>query len=164
MEIQKAQIENIDDILLIIDEARAIMRESGNMTQWSDGYPSREVITTDIDLNQAFVCIEGNQLVGYFCFIYGDDPDSNYHVIEAGKWLNDKPYGVIHRLASGRKIKGIAQKAFEYAFSVSNNIRVDTHHENLPMQNFLKKNEFIYCGIIYVSDGTPRDAFQKTIA
>lgn len=160
MEILPAKPTDIKAIMDIIETARQIMRENGNMTQWV-GYPSGELIAEDIRLNQAFVCWQDGQIVGYFCLITGSDPDPNYRVIEDGQWLDEKPYGVIHRLASGRQVKGVAQAAFDYAFSVVDNVRVDTHHDNLPMQNFLKKNGFTYCGIIYVNDGTPRDAFQK---
>ena len=163
MEVKKASPENIVDILQIVDQARAIMRENGNMTQWNNGYPSGEIILNDINESHAFVCISDSEIVGYFCFIKGDRPDPNYDIIEGGAWLNNDPYGVIHRLASGRKVKGIAQKAFDFAFSEIKNIRVDTHHDNVPMQQFLKKIGFKYCGIIYVSDGTPRDAFQKQV-
>ncbi|MFY0482019.1 GNAT family N-acetyltransferase [Flavobacterium sp. PLA-1-15] len=162
MQIQEATKVNIDTILNIIDQARIIMRENGNTTQWTNGYPSRETILEDIANKHAFICSADNEVVGYFCLMLGDNPDPNYTIIE-GNWLNDKPYGVIHRLASGRTHKGIAQKAFDFAFTKTNNIRVDTLHENIPMQNFLKKNGFVYCGVIYVSDGTPRDAFQKVI-
>lgn len=161
MEVKEATLADVDAILDIIDEARAIMRETGNATQWGNGYPSREVIAGDINAGHGFVCSVDGTIVGYFCFMQGKDVDPNYLVIEGGQWLNDKPYGVIHRLASGRKVKGIAQASFDFAFSRINNVRVDTHHENVPMQNFLKKIGFTYCGIIYVSDGTPRDAFQK---
>lgn len=162
MHIQQAATAYIDKILTIIDEARTIMRENGNTTQWTNGYPSSETILEDITNEQAFVCIADDEVVGYFCLMLGDNPDSNYNIIE-GNWLNDNPYGVIHRLASSRAVKGIAQKAFNFAFTKTNNVRVDTLHENIPMQNFLKKNGFTYCGVIYVSDGTPRDAFQKVI-
>lgn len=160
MYIQQATTADTNKILTIIDEARTIMRENGNMTQWTNGYPSRETILEDITNEHAFVCIEGEETVGYFCLMLGKNPDTNYNIIE-GNWLNENPYGVIHRLASGRTVKGIAQKAFDFAFTKTNNIKVDTLHENIPMQNFLKKNGFEYCGVIYVSDGTPRDAFQK---
>lgn len=156
-------MENIDTILEVIDEARAIMRETGNASQWGNGYPSREVIAADIASGNGFACVLDREIVGYFCFMQGHEIDPNYLVIEGGQWLNDKPYGVIHRLASGRKAKGIAKASFDFAFSKINNIRVDTHHDNIPMQNFLKKTGFIYCGIIYVADGTPRDAFQKDL-
>jgi hypothetical protein len=163
MEVRQAIPEDIAKILEIIDEARVIMRENGNLTQWADGYPSQDTILADIENGHGFVCTVADEITGYFCLMTGDDPDPNYRVIEAGKWLDNKPYGVIHRLASGRKVKGIAQLAFDFAFSRIGNIRVDTHHDNIPMQNFLKKHGFDYCGIIYVSDGTPRDAFQKRI-
>lgn len=160
MHVQKATEVDIDVILNIIDEARSIMRENGNTTQWTNGYPSSETILEDINNEHAFICIADDEVVGYFCLMLGDNPDPNYMIIE-GNWLNDNPYGVIHRLASARTVKGIAQKAFDFAFTKTNNVRVDTHHDNLPMQNFLKKIGFEYCGVIYVSDGSPRDAFQK---
>lgn len=162
MQIQEATKANIDSILSIIGQARTIMRENGNTTQWTNGYPSRETILEDIANKHAFVCIADDEVVGYFCLMLGDNPDTNYTTIE-GNWLNNNPYGVIHRLASGRTVKGIAQKAFDFAFTKTNNVRVDTLHENIPMQNFLKKNGFTFCGIIHVSDGTPRDAFQKEL-
>ncbi|WP_316743964.1 hypothetical protein [Pedobacter antarcticus] len=164
MKIIAARLEDISQIMLIIEQAKSIMRKNGNQTQWINGYPSKEIIEADIRNQHAFVCIVGAEIAGYFCFIMGSDPDPNYKVIDGGAWLNNAPYGVIHRLASSGTVKGIARKAFEFAFSRINNVRVDTNHDNIPMQNFLKNSGFAYCGIIYVSDGTPRDAFQKIIA
>lgn len=164
MQIRAATPADVEEIMTVIAEARGIMQENGNNTQWSNGYPSRALIQDDIARQQAFVCVDGQAIAGYFCFVTGDAPDPNYLTIEGGKWLNERPYGVVHRLASGRKVKGIAQKAFDYAFSKTDNLRVDTHQDNVPMQNFLKKTGFSYCGIIYVGDGTPRDAFQKELS
>ena len=160
MEIRKATLQDLDAILEIIDQARTIMRDTGNMTQWANGYPSSETILGDIAQDCGFVCFT-DAIVGYFFFRHGTHPEPTYAVIE-GEWLDNEPYGVIHRLASGRKAKGIAQAAFDFAFSKADNVRVDTHTDNLPMQHFLRKNGFSYCGVIYVNDGTPRDAFQKT--
>lgn len=163
MEVKRACPDDVAHILEIVNQARNIMRESGNITQWTSGYPSKEIILNDILQGHGFICVVDEEVVGYFCFMKGEDPDPNYQIIEKGNWLNDFPYGVIHRLASGRKVKGIAQKAFDFAFSQSSNIRVDTHHDNIPMQTFLAKAGFTYCGVIYVADGTPRDAFQKQL-
>ncbi|MBF0694413.1 MAG: GNAT family N-acetyltransferase [Flavobacterium sp.] len=163
MKIKSASESDLEVVMSIIDDARQLMRKSGNLTQWSNGYPSSEIILDDISSGHGFVCIEDSLPVGYFCFMHGENPDPNYNVIEAGKWLNDQPYGVIHRLASSGKKRGIAQAAFDFAFSRISNVRVDTHHDNLPMQRFLRNNQFVYCGIIYVQDGSPRDAFQKLI-
>ncbi len=164
MEIIAAQPQDIDQIMLIIEQAKSIMRKNGNHSQWINGYPSVEIIEADIHNQHAFVCVENTEIVGYFCFIKGNDPDPNYKVIEAGAWLNNAPYGVIHRLASSGVVKGVARKAFDFAFSQTSNVRVDTNHDNIPMQNFLKNSGFTYCGVIYVSDGTPRDAFQKILS
>ena len=159
MEIRKATTQDLPDIMEVIGQARTIMRETGNATQWANGYPSAQTILDDIAQDCGFVCTT-DAVVGYFFFRQGAHPEPTYTHIE-GQWLNDEPYGVIHRLASGRKAKGIAQAAFDFAFSLVENVRVDTHADNLPMQNFLVKNGFLYCGVIYVNDGTPRDAFQK---
>ncbi|MFA4868268.1 MAG: hypothetical protein WC623_08730 [Pedobacter sp.] len=163
MKIIAADLADVDQIMLIIEQAKSIMRKNGNHTQWINGYPSKEVIQTDIHNQHAFVCLVDMEIVGYFCFMEGNDPDPNYKVIEKGAWINNSPYGVIHRLASSGKVKGVAKNAFDFAFSRIKNVRVDTNHDNLPMQNFLKNSGFVYCGIIYVNDGTPRDAFQKLV-
>jgi hypothetical protein len=160
MFIRQAIQEDVDLILQVIEQAKLIMRATGNYNQWINGYPSFSIISNDVANKNGFVCIANDEIVGYFCFIHGNDPEPNYKIIE-GQWINNQPYGVIHRLASNNKVKGVARIAFDYATSIIHNIRVDTDHHNLPMQNFLKKENFIYCGIIYVNDGTPRDAFQK---
>lgn len=161
-EIIPAKLDQIPEILMVIDAARQLMRESGNHTQWTNGYPSIHQIEQDINNKEAFVICHQNQIKGYFFLAIGENPEPTYTIIENGSWLNSKPYGVIHRLASDNSIKGIADAAFDFAFSKIDNIRVDTHGDNLPMQRYLKSRNFHYCGIIYVSDGTPRDAFMKT--
>ncbi len=40
-------------------------------------------------------------------------------------------------------------------------LKLDTHNDNKPMQNLLKKLGFVPCGIITVEDGTERIAFQR---
>ena len=41
---------------------------------------------------------------------------------------------------------------------------MDTHGDNIVMQNLLKKLGFVYCGIIHVEeDDDPRLAFEKIL-
>lgn len=87
----------------------------------------------------------------------GKDP--TYSHIE-GKWLNEAPYGVIHRLASNGKAKGIARQCIAWCFARHHNLRADTHTDNLIMQNLLKTNGFRERGIIYTRQ-SPRIAYQK---
>lgn len=164
MKIQLAQLTDMPAIMQVIDDARNIMRQNGNHTQWINGYPSHTVITTDIENKHGYVITNNQEIVGYFCFVTGNNPEPTYNIIDNGNWLNNKPYGVIHRLASNNKAKGVAKACFDYCFTQTNNIRVDTNNNNLPMQNFFKKYGFTYCGVIYVADGSPRDAFQMTIS
>lgn len=163
MKIRKATTQDLDCIMQVIDDARKIMRDNDNHTQWINGYPSAEVIMNDINQNIGYVCVDDTEIVGYFSFLKGDNPEPTYNVIDNGKWLNNEPYGVIHRLASNGKAKGVAKACFDYCFTQINNIRVDTNNNNLPMQNFFKKYGFTYCGFIYVADGSPRDAFQMMV-
>jgi len=158
MEIRKSTPEAITEIMNCIDTARKLMRESGNNIQWTNGYPSKELMLESIEKGLNYLICNNNEIVATFDFIIDDDP--NYSFIENGNWLNDEKYGVIHRLASNGKAKGVAQFCFEWCFSQFPNIRIDTHESNLPMQKVLEKLGYQKCGIIYVSDGTPRLAFQ----
>ena len=128
------------DIMGIFDHARKFMRENGNPYQWTDGYPSEELMETEIRQGHCFVCEnETDGVVATFCFSVGNDP--TYSHIE-GKWLNEAPYGVIHRLASNGKAKGIARQCIAWCFARHHNLRADTHADNLIMQNLLKTNGF----------------------
>ena len=48
--IREARPTDVADIMQVMDAAKKIMRQSGNMPQWSDGYPSEAVITADLGL------------------------------------------------------------------------------------------------------------------
>ena len=98
--------------------------------------------------------------MGTFCFILGDDP--TYQQIYEGTWLNNEPYGVIHRLATNGKQKGVSENCLNWCFERWPNLRVDTHRDNKVMQHILTKYGFQRCGIIYVKNGTERIAYQMT--
>ena len=40
-------------------------------------------------------------------------------------------------------------------------IRIDTHEDNVVMQNLLKKLGFKFCGIIHLKNGDKRLAYEK---
>ena len=86
---------------------------------------------------------------------------ADYQVIE-GAWLNEEPYGVVHRITSDGTVKGAASACLTWAFGQCGNLKIDTHRANVVMQNMLKKNGFQSCGIIHVQDGSERLAYQKT--
>ncbi len=49
---------------------------------------------------------------------------------------------------------------FAFAKERADHLRIDTHEDNLPMQGASIKAGFERVGIVYVSDGTPRVAFD----
>lgn len=155
--VRLTSLADLDAVMKIYEEAKARMRKSGNMTQWVNGYPSRDVIIKDIAEGNSHVVEVDGVIAGVFTFIVGADP--TYSMIE-GRWLNDKPYGTIHRIASADGVAGIADASLDFCKTKGVDIRVDTHADNIPMLGWIASRGFTYCGIIYVSDGTPRKAFQ----
>lgn len=158
MKIRKATINDLDDILKIYEYARSFMANNDNPTQWGGGYPKKELLISDIEKGQLYVFDTGNELVGVFAFIIGEDP--TYKVIENGSWNYDEAYGTIHRIATNGKAKGLSKLCFDYCIDKIPYLRIDTHHDNKPMQQAVKKYGFKECGIIYVADGSPRIAYD----
>ena len=159
MEIRKARLEDLDQLMDIFHTARCFMRQNGNTRQWINGYPQRELVVQDIEKGVCYVSVEDNSITGTFTLIEGDDP--TYKVIRDGQWINDKPYGTIHRAASSGKKKGLFGEYVKWSFEKCGNLRADTHEDNKIMQHLLEKNGFKYCGIITVKNGTLRRAYQK---
>ena len=147
----------------VMDAAKKIMRQSGNIHQWGEGYPSEAVITTDIERNGGFVIVDEGKTVGYFAFL--SSPEPTYARIYEGEWLDDeRPYHVVHRIASYPDAHGIFNSIMDFCFSKDSNIRIDTHRDNTIMQHNIAKHGFTYCGIIYLASGDVRLAYQKITA
>ncbi|MBQ9988404.1 MAG: GNAT family N-acetyltransferase [Clostridia bacterium] len=159
MQIRLTTASDLDRVMEIYAKARAFMAENGNPTQWGTDRPTRAQIEADIELGQSYVCAEDDEILAVFCFYVGDDPA--YHTLE-GVWLNDRPYGVVHRIATGGARRGAAAFCLDWCFEKCGNVRIDTHVNNKPMQRLVGKKGFQFCGICHVSDGTERLAFQKS--
>lgn len=151
--------KDLPDILNIYEYARAFMKRSGNPNQWADGSPRKEILLNDIEKKQLYLCQKAGLAYGVFAFIIGED--ATYNHIENGSWLSDAPYGTIHRIAGNGTKKGIFAEAASYCESKIPHLRIDTHQDNHIMQHLITKHGFQKCGIIYVSDGSPRIAYEK---
>ena len=140
MKVRRGKIEDLDEIMRIYRTAKNYMVDHGNHRQWIGGYPSRELIAADIRSGYCFVLYEGEkerqQLFGVFAFILGEDP--TYRDIE-GSWLNSEPYGTIHRIGSDGRRKGVFDCAVDFCQSRTDNLRIDTHHDNQTMQHLIEK-------------------------
>lgn len=159
--IRKGSPADLGAIMSCYDVARRFMRESGNHSQWINGYPSRELVMQDIKDGVSYVGVgEAGDIVMAFAFIIGEDP--TYSVIEHGRWPDDRPYGTIHRLASDGTHRGVLRQCVEFCESYIGSLRLDTHADNITMQIAAEKLGFVRCGTIYCADGSPRLAYQKS--
>lgn len=161
MEIRKSTIHDLPSILSLIEDGRQKMISEGNTSQWTDGHPSAVQIQRDIAQGDSYIITDEGQPVATFALIQGPDP--TYAKIYDGQWLNSLPYYVIHRVASAPGIHGIMRRVLDYAFSLTDTIRIDTHQDNRTMRALLHRYGFSYCGIILLENGDPRLAFQRSI-
>jgi len=162
MIVRKALIYDIDIIMRIYEDARAFMRSIGNGSQWGDNSPPLDKIVSNINSGDLYVCVDENktgEIAGVFYFKVEEEP--TYKRIDSGAWLNNEPYGVVHRLAGSRNAKGIGAFCLDWCEKQYGNIRIDTHRDNIVMLKVLEKAGYTYCGIIYVANGSERLAFQK---
>ena len=162
MNIRKANCKDLEEIRLIYQSARKFMSDNGNPNQWGNNNPPLSRTKEDLRENNLYVVEDDKDILAVFFYKYGDDP--TYKIIHQGNWLNNSPYGVIHRIAVSDKArgKGIAGICFDFAYSQCKNLKIDTHKDNIPMQRALAKHGFKQCGIIHLVNGDKRIAFQKT--
>lgn len=161
MIIRPADNNDLESILKIYAHAREQMRLMGNPTQWGNDRPSLEIIREDIHQKQAYVLVEQDLICGVFVFFTGTEP--TYQHIENGAWLNDEPYGTVHRIAGNGQVRGILAEALSFCEQQADNIRIDTHDDNKIMRHLLAKYGYQKCGYIYVEDGSQRIAYQKVV-
>ena len=158
-QIDNAAMEDLPRIGEIYACARAFMAQTGNPTQWGTSHPPLPQLKQDIENGKLFALRSGDRIHGVFYFAV--EPDPTYAEIFEGNWHCDKPYGVIHRIASDGS-HGILKAAVEFGLTKTDYLRIDTHEDNRVMRNAVQKQGFRYCGIIYIADGTPRLAYDRT--
>ncbi|MCI2058255.1 MAG: GNAT family N-acetyltransferase [Oscillibacter sp.] len=159
MEIRKAAEEDLPAVMELYDTARRFMRRTGNLSQWVNGYPWRELIVSDMRRGESYVCEENGQLAAVFMFRIGEEP--SYSAIREGAWLNEKPYGVVHRLGSSGVVPGAGRFCLDWSYDRCGNLRVDTHRDNAVMRRILEEKGFVRCGVLTIEDGTERIGYQK---
>ena len=164
MRIRHSNRDDLPRIRAIYQRARTFMAQQGNPGQWGDSWPPENLMESDAcgeNADYGYVCENDGQVVGVFFYKTGDDP--TYAVIHDGAWLDDSPYGVVHRIATDGTVKGVGTFCLNWAFEQCGHLRIDTHADNVPMQNLLRKLGFAHCGTIYVfEDDAPRMAFEKS--
>lgn len=166
MKIRKSNNQDVTSIMKLIHQAQNYFKDQG-IDQWQDGYPNDDNILVDIHKGNSYV-LEDDHIVGTMYFAIEDDPC--YEVID-GKWFTqNQPYAIIHRIVVDENGKGqnLAKRLLDYAIDECrkhdiHSIRIDTHADNMSMQRFLTKHDFVLCGHIILESGAPRIGFEKLL-
>jgi RimJ/RimL family protein N-acetyltransferase len=164
---RKITIEDIDQVMEIIEQGKVYLKSTG-VDQWQNGYPNEAVIKEDLANGYGYVLECEDKIVGTVALSFDGEPYYDY--IRDGKWMTKGDFLVIHRLAVSRTVRGtdiaseiIRQSEQLCALRGIRSIKIDTHKDNVVMQNFVKKNGFEYCGIVILGSEGERLAFEKLV-
>ena len=86
MDFRKATKKDIDTIMQIISDARARIGKLG-IDQWQYGYPTRDIVKEDIELERFYVGEEEGNILSVFVIV--EDGEPTYEVIYNGEWLTE---------------------------------------------------------------------------
>ena len=92
------------------------------------------MIESDIYKNISYLCVDEGKIVGTFVYFEGIEPD--YAEIHDGQWLNDEPYGVVHRVASATGKRGVATYCLNWSFEPVSYTHLDVY----------KRQDYIFIG------------------
>lgn len=163
MNIRLSKSKDLPTLMAIFREAQGTIATLG-IDQWQNGYPSETVIAEDIALGRSHVAEQDGTVCGTFVLV---DTEPTYDELHGGKWLSDE-YAAIHRVAVPVAYRGtgVCDAIIRYAAAYARaqgktSLRIDTHRGNIPMRRMLQKQGFVYRGVIFLSDGSPRVAYEK---
>jgi predicted metal-dependent hydrolase/GNAT superfamily N-acetyltransferase len=158
---------DLERIMELVADAQNWFRGQG-VDQWQDGYPTRELILSDILGGQNYIVEYNGVAVATAVISFEGEP--TYAEIKGKGWLNEKPYAVVHRIAVADECrrKGIAKEILHFAEEKCvergvSDIRIDTHRDNRAMRSLLKKMGYTHCGRITLTSGAYREAYQKEL-
>ncbi len=144
--IRLGRIEDLKNIMIVIEDARAQLKARGSL-QWntSDGYPQPTDIINDLVINKLFVYEDNDIIKGCIVMCEQDDLYDTYDF-----WQSTE-YVALHRLAILKEAsgEGIATKLIKHCITEAKDkaVRGDTHPNNLGMQKVFDK-----CGFEFRSD------------
>ena len=164
---RKGNENDLERIMELVSDAQGWFAKHG-IDQWQDGYPTRELISSDISYSNNYV-VELNG-VATATFVVSFDGEPTYSEIKGRGWLNENRYAVVHRIAVADECrrKGIAKEILYYTEELCRergvaDIRIDTHRDNLAMRSLLKKMGYAHCGRITLTSGAFREACHKEV-
>ncbi len=164
---RKGKGADLERIMELVADAQNWFRVQG-VDQWQDGYPTQEIISSDILSGSNYIVEYNGVIVATFVLSFAGEP--TYSVIKGRGWLNEKPYAVVHRIAVADECrrKGVALEILHFVEELCaereiKDIRIDTHRDNVAMRSLLKKLGYTRCGRITLASGALREAYHKVL-
>lgn len=164
MKLRRATEDDIEEVMRVFAQARLAQRRAG-FRQWEDGYPSVDVLKSDIADNVGFILDDGGMTAGYIAIATRDDEYDRHSEL----WFPCECYAVFHRISisDDYRGKGLSGLLFDLAEAEARDsgadyIRIDTGLENKPMQHILSKRGYTAHGSCNFIWG-PRLAYDKPL-
>lgn len=146
--IRKAELEDLDQILVIIKKVVVIMQRVGN-DQWSENYPTYNDFHSDIIAGELFVDVNDDGVLTSVICLNSVEPEEYGSI----NWSSDRKPLVIHRMAVVPEFhgNGLARKLFQFAEKRAaelklNYIKSDTCSINGGMNALFHKLEYKFSG------------------
>ena len=168
MKLIQAKKEHVIQILEILTDASAFLREQG-IDQWQGvGAPTEEEVRRNVADGTQYALTDAGKIVAV-CTVVSDEPA--YLQID-GRWLSLGNYLAVHRVAVERSSRGrgLTKVLYQEIEGLARSrgikfLRVDTHRENKIMQRAFLSCGFTACGVVqYRADGAmERLAYEKEI-
>lgn len=153
MEIRICCENDIAEVGRFYDKAVLHLCQTTNYPKWQyKVYPSEMSVREKTSVNQQFVCLDGEEIVG--AFVLNNDPQGKYENAEWTTKLLRGEYMVCHTLATNPDVqgKGIGMQMVEFCIRYAKEngykaIRLDVVPENIPARRLYEE-----CGFHYIGD------------
>ena len=146
----------------LIDDAKTFFKANG-IDMWQRGYPQFVDIADDISSGNAYVCTDGELVVGYI-FVTFEEED--FHSTLEGKWEDDDP-AVFHRIIVDPDYRhcGIGKELISFAEDLAKDkgctsMRTETDVTNTPMTSLMAELGYSERGPLIFRD-FQKLAFEK---
>jgi GNAT superfamily N-acetyltransferase len=147
--IQKADINDLPEIMKLVEDAKRFMHSIGNF-QWDEEYPLSDTFENDIKTGSLYKMVIDSLLLGFICLNLEQPPE-----YFSPDWKTPPKSLVIHRMVIRREFagSGLAQKMMEFAEKLTTefgvrSLRSDTNCKNTPMLHIFEKLYYRYTGNI----------------
>ena len=148
LKIEKGTLSDLNELFQIYSNAKNNIERNG-IYQWTNNYPTRSIIESDLKKDVLFVLKNGKEIIGAINISEEQEPE--YETIN---WeFDNSKVLVIHRLVIDPKYqgKGYARKLMEFAEKFASksqysSIRLDAYSQNRRVIEFYEKRKYFIRG------------------